>query len=90
MGWKSFLAGVGLGAIGTYWGSESVQERVTDAWQKSEQMLRNEEAINNEVYRRVAQWYHNGELGTVINLIQQQNQARKMGINPQANMQQYR
>lgn len=87
MGWKSFLAGIGVGVIGTYYGSESVHERVTDAWQKSEQMVRNEEAINNECYRRVAQWYHNGELATVINLIQQQNQARKMGINPQANTQ---
>lgn len=83
MGWKSFLAGTVVGAIGTYWGSEKVNESVTDALQKSEQLLHNQEAINNACYQQIAKWYHNGELGTVINVIQQQNAARQMGINPQ-------
>ena len=84
MGWKSFLGGVAVGVIGAYYGSETVQERVTDSWQKSEQLINNNEAIDNECYNRIAKWYHNGELGAVVTIIQQQQQARAAGLNMQA------
>ena len=83
MGWKSFIGGVVVGVAGAYWGSETVQERINESWQKSEELINNSAAIDNECYNRIAKWYHNGELGAVLNLIQQQQQARVTGMNPQ-------
>lgn len=85
----SFIIGALTGSFITYWGSEKVHDNVTDSLEKSKQLLENEQAINDLCYRQVQQWYHEGSLGTVVNILQQQQDARNAGLNFQANSKVY-
>ena len=80
----SFLTGGLVGALVTYWGSERVHNNITDSLEKTERLLRNEQEINNRCYQQIQQWYHEGSLGAVINIMQQQAEARNANLNIQA------
>ena len=79
----SFLVGFGMGAGFMYWGSDKVHDNVSETLTKTQQILKNEAEINNICYKQIQQWYHEGSLGAVINIMQQQQAARNADLNLQ-------
>jgi uncharacterized protein YdiU (UPF0061 family) len=84
MGLGSFIAGSIFGAACTYWGSEKVHDNINESLAKSEQLLRNQDAINARCVELISQWYHEGSLNAVLNTMNQQRQMRSLGYNPQS------
>ncbi len=80
----SFILGFATGASFMYWGSDKVHDNVSESLAKTQQILKNEAEINNLCYRQIQQWYHEGSLGTVVNIMQQQQAARNADLNMQA------
>lgn len=84
MTFGSFIAGAITGSILTYWGSEKVHDNITDSLEKSKQLIQNEQEINHLCYQQIQQWFHEGSLGAVLNIMQQQQAARNANLNFQA------